>query len=290
VPDQDGEAGLIKLIDGVEVPAFFYGTAWKEEKSQSLTELALHQGFRAIDTANQRKHYFESAVGIGIKNAMEATGLERTDLFLQTKFTYLRGQDDRLPYNPNSPIPVQVTQSFQSSLEHLQTDYVDSYVLHGPSSRVGLQPDDWHAWGTMEGIHRDGKTRFLGISNVSLDQLKALCEKAVVMPTFVQNRCYASKGWDRKVREFCAANKIVYQGFSLLTANRTILRHPKILEIGKRNRLSISQTVFRFAVDAGMIPLTGTSSADHMAHDLAVVDAKLSEEDIRAIENIAVLD
>src|SRR5437870_10988841 len=93
-------------------PDFLYGTAWKEERTAELTELALRAGFRGIDTANQRRHYFEAAVG----EAVARSGVPRAELFLQTKFTYVRGQDHRLPYDPSAPVAEQVAQSLASSL------------------------------------------------------------------------------------------------------------------------------------------------------------------------------
>src|SRR5437899_8733571 len=119
-------------IDGVQVPRFLYGTAWKEDQTQGLTELALQQGFRGIDTANQRRHYDEAAVGQAVAAAIRRGLVRRQDLFLQTKFTFRRGQDHRLPYDAEAPIPLQVEQSFASSLEHLGPGVIDSYVLHGP--------------------------------------------------------------------------------------------------------------------------------------------------------------
>src|SRR6202035_1802733 len=123
-------------IDGVRVPRFLYGTAWKEDQTQRLTALALQQGFRGIDTANQRRHYDEAAVGQAIAAAIARGLVVRDDLFLQTKFTFQRGQDHRPPYDPASPVAVQVEQSFASSLVHLGTVRIDSLVLHGPSQRV----------------------------------------------------------------------------------------------------------------------------------------------------------
>lgn len=272
------------LVDGVRVPRFLYGTAWKEDQTQRLTELALRQGFRGIDTANQRRHYDEASVGRGIAAAIKNAGLSRDELFLQTKFTFLAGQDHRLPYDRNAPVATQVAQSFASSLDHLGTDGIDSYVLHGPSQRNGLGADDWAAWRAMEAIHDSGRVRFLGVSNVSLEQLQQLCGRARVMPTFVQNRCYAVRGWDRGVREFCRANAIVYQGFSLLTANRDVMSHPELAQIAQRHGRLVSQIVFRFALDVRMIVLTGTSNADHMRADLDVFDFALEVDEIRRIE------
>src|SRR5438128_2586544 len=127
--------------DKVLAPPFVYGTAWKENETQRLVELAIELGFRGIDTANQRRHYYEQAVGDGIAAAIRRGLVVRSDLFLQTKFTFRRGQDHRLPYDPEAPVAAQVEQSFASSLEHLGTDCVDSYMLHGPTQRMGLAAD-----------------------------------------------------------------------------------------------------------------------------------------------------
>jgi diketogulonate reductase-like aldo/keto reductase len=269
-------------IDGVRVPRMLYGTAWKEERTRGLTELALRQGFRGIDTANQRRHYHEAAVG----EAVMESGIARQDLFLQTKFTFRGGQDHRLPYDPSAPIATQVEQSFASSLTHLGTDVIDSYVLHGPSRRDGLGDDDWAAWRAIESIHDSRRARLIGVSNVTLDQLRQLCDKARVRPRFVQNRCYAAMGWDRGVRAFCASNGIVYQGFSLLTANRDALVRPEIAGIATRHRRTVAEVVFAFALAVGMIPLTGTTDPDHMRQDLDAFDVRLDADEVETIERI----
>ena len=271
-------------IDGVRVPRFLYGTAWKEDQTRPLTALALREGFRGIDTANQRRHYHEAAVGEAIQAALESGAVNRDDLFLQTKFTFRGGQDRRLPYDPAAPISLQVEQSFASSLAHLGTDRIDSYVLHGPTRRAGLTADDWAAWRAMEAIYESGLVRMLGVSNVALDQLRILCDKARVRPRFVQNRCYAAQGWDRGIREFCAVNAIVYQGFSLLTANREVFDDPAIIQTARRYGRTVSQIVFRFALDVGMIPLTGTTNVEHMRADLDVFSFQLAPDEVARIE------
>ena len=273
-------------IDGVRVPCFLYGTAWKEQETQRLTELALRQGFRGIDTANQRRHYDEAAVGRAVAASIEGGLLARSDLFLQTKFTFQPGQDHRLPYDPEAPIAVQVEQSFASSLEHLGTDVIDSYLLHGPSQRTGLAPADWEAWRAMEAIQESGRARLLGVSNVTLEQIQGLCRQAHVRPRFVQNRCYAERGWDRDVRKFCTTNGLVYQGFSLLTANRKVMAHPELSRIAERHGRTVSQIIFRFALDVGMMPLTGTTDVGHMQADLEVFDFCLDPEEVKRIERL----
>ena len=271
----------------VPVPDFLYGTAWKEDRTSALTELALRMGFRAIDTANQRRHYFEAGVGQGLAAAYRAGLVTRADLFLQTKFTYRDGQDHRLPYDPVSDLSTQVAQSMASSLEHLGTDHVDSYVLHGPASGYGWTSDDALVWVAM-GKERDaGRTRLLGVSNVSLGHLEQMQAAGSETPAFVQNRCFARRGWDRTVRSFCAERRIVYQGFSLLTANPEILRHPLVAGIAAREQATPAQVVFRFAQAVGMLPLTGTSDPEHMVQDLASPALALSPDEVRTIESLS---
>ena len=273
--------------DGMELPQFFYGTAWKEDETQRLTELAMQRGFRGIDTANQRRHYHESAVGQAISAAVANAIVVRDDLFLQTKFTFRRGQDHRLPYDPEASIATQVEQSFASLLEHLGTEHVDAYLLHGPTSSVGLTSDDWAAWRAMEAIHDSGRARVIGLSNVTLEQLECFYQEARVQPRIVQNRCYAVQSWDRQVRKFCATKGLVYQAFSLLTANRPTLAAPELARIAARHARTVPQIVFRFALDIGMIPLTGTTNAEHMRADLDVFEFSLEPTEIEQIERLA---
>ncbi len=261
---------------------FLYGTAWKEDATERLVRLAIDAGFRGIDTANQRKHYFEAAVGDAVARAIADGVVRRDELFLQTKFTYVESQDRRLPYDPKADPATQVRQSFASSLEHLQVATIDSYVLHGPSVRRGLAQRDVEAWRAMEEL----PVQHLGVSNVALDQLEMLCSLAKVQPKFVQNRCYARFGWDAEVRAFCRKQGIIYQGFSLLTANVNELRSARFREIVAQVQRTPAQVVFRFARQVGMLPLTGTTDPAHMREDLAIDDFLLTDEQIRTIEHL----
>ena len=269
------------------IPNFLYGTAWKEERTPALVELALRAGFRGIDTANQRRHYFEEGVGRGLAAAYRAGIVTRADLFLQTKFTYRPGQDHRLPYDPAASLSVQVAQSMSSSLEHLATDHVDSYILHGPSSSHDWTDADAEVWEAMRKERDAGRTRLLGVSNVSLQHLQQMAEAQFEMPAFVQNSCYARLGWDREVRLFCREKGIVYQGFSLLTANVEVLQHPGVSQLAARANATPAQIIFAFARAVGMLPLTGTSNPEHMKQDLASSALTLSSEAIEAIETLA---
>jgi diketogulonate reductase-like aldo/keto reductase len=269
------------------LPDFLYGTAWKEDLTPALVELAVRTGFRGIDTANQRRHYFEAGVGQGLAAAYRGGSVTRADLFLQTKFTYRPGQDHRLPYDPAANLSVQVAQSMASSLEHLGTDHVDSYVLHGPSSGHGWTEADAEVWEAMMKERDAGRTRLLGVSNVSLRHLEQMVTLHSEGPAFVQNRCYARLGWDREVRFFCHEHRIIYQGFSLLTANAEVLHDPLVARLAAGANATPAQVVFAFARKIGMLPLTGTSNAEHMKQDLASSGLALPPTAVLAMESLA---
>ena len=275
----------LTAYNGVAVPAFMYGTAWKEEATTRLVQQALEAGFTAIDTANQLIHYDEAGVGEALVAAAKQ-GFARDRLFLQTKFTPANGQDHRTPYDAYASITTQVQQSFDSSLAHLHTDYLDSYLLHGPYYRGGLGPEDWEVWAALEALYDSGRTKVIGVSNVTAGQLGELCERAKHKPMAVQNRCYAAFGWDKAVRELCRRHHIIYQGFSLLTANREVFVDPNVRAIAEKHETGVAQVVFRFAMQIGMLPLTGTTNPQHMATDLSSDRFTLTTDELQQIETI----
>lgn len=276
----------ITTYNQVPVPTFMYGTAWKKEATARLVQLAVESGFTAIDTANQLIHYQEALVGEALQS-LAAKGVKRGALFLQTKFTSADGQDHRTPYDASADLTTQVKQSFDSSLQHLHTDYLDSYVLHAPFSRRGLGAADWQVWAAMEALYQAGRTKMIGVSNITAAQLTLFCQQAQVKPMMVQNRCFAVMAWDKQVREICQEQGIIYQGFSLLTANRDVMAEREVLAIAAREGVGPAQVIFRFALEVGMLPLTGTTDPQHMSEDLAAARITLSADEVQRIETIA---
>jgi diketogulonate reductase-like aldo/keto reductase len=135
------------------MPRIIYGTAWKKDRTADLVVKAVQAGFRGIDTACQPKHYNEALVGEAFMR-LKNQGIEREALFLQTKFTPLSGQDPRqVPYDKNSPVELQVAQSFETSKKNLQTEYVESLILHSPLVPHALLMKVWRA---MEKIQKTG--------------------------------------------------------------------------------------------------------------------------------------
>lgn len=267
---------------GLRIPRILYGTAWKKEQTADLVEQAVITGFRGIDTAAQPKHYDEPRVGQALRRLQEQ-GIQREELFLQTKFTPLQGQDPaQVPYDRNAPVEDQVLQSFAASQDNLQTDHIDSFILHSPLAPHSLL---MNVWRSMERIHKDGGVSQLGISNCyTPDLLAALYDDAEIKPAVVQNRFYQQTDYDRRLRAWCAEKGIIYQGFWTLTANPHILASDGVRQIARRLEKTEAQVFFRYLSLSGIIPLTGTTSQEHMRQDIDIFDFALSDTDIHAID------
>ena len=253
-------------------PYLVYGTAWKKERTAELVSQAIRAGFRFIDTACQPKHYNEAGVGEGWTSAAKELDLQREDFFLQTKFTPYPGQDpERVPYNPDDSLPDQVKASLQVSLQNLQVQYIDSLVLHSPLSTL---EETLTVWRTMESFVDDGKVKQLGISNCyDYDFFQSLYEQARIKPKVLQNRFYQESQFDTALRAFCQENSVTYQSFWTLTANRHALASPEIHEWAARWQLTPQQLMFAFLMSLGYVtPLSGTTSLEHMAHDVAIME------------------
>ena len=258
---------------GVRIPGIVYGTAWKKEQTAALVEQALTLGFRGLDTAGQPKHYDEAGVGAGMARALPS-GLDRQEIFLQSKFTPIDGQDPRrLPYDPKASLSEQVAQSFANSLRNLRTDYLDSLILHSPlPDRKALL----EVWRALECIVEAGGARQLGISNLyDPEQLADLYQMARIKPAVVQNRFYAQTGYDREIREFCRRQGMLYQSFWTLTANAALLAHERVQDLARAYLRTPAQIFYRYLTQIGIIPLIGTTSTRHMQEDLAIYEFEL---------------
>jgi diketogulonate reductase-like aldo/keto reductase len=264
------------------MPGIVYGTAWKKERTAALVSEALNAGFRGIDTACQPKHYEEAGVGAGVATWLSAGGSRRA-LYLQTKFTSLSGQDPhRVPYDSSAALEEQIEQSLQTSLRNLRTDYLDGLVLHSPMPTFA---ETLRAWRVMEASVADGRVKRLGISNCyELSTLEQLFRSAHVQPSIVQNRFYAETNYDRDIRAFCRTNAIVYQSFWTLSANPRLVAGAVISSLAIKYGRTAAQILFRFLSQADVVPLTGTTSIDHMREDLAIFEFALSESERSAIE------
>lgn len=265
------------------MPQIIYGTAWKKERTSELVIAAIQAGFRGIDTACQPKHYNESGVGDALKR-LSGT-IPRENLYIQTKFTPVDGQDPRhVPYDINASLSDQILQSFEVSKKNMHLDYVDGLLLHSPLENL---QKTLMAWQALEKIHQQGGAKRIGISNCyDLQLLKHIDGAAVVKPTIVQNRFYQFTGYDQGIRAWCLENNVTYQSFWTLTANPHLLESKPVVQAAQKYEKTPPQILFRFLSQIGVVPLTGTSSLQHMKDDLDIFSFALSSTEIQEISSL----
>ena len=265
----------------IKMPNMIYGTAWKKENTAALVCEALLKGFRGVDTACQPKHYREDLVGLGLLKAYES-GIKREDLFLQTKFTPIDGQDkSNMPYLESDEIEVQVEKSFETSKKNLKTDFIDSYVLHSP---VFPGSKLQRVWQKMEEFYDKKEVGQIGISNCyDLDVLVYLYNNAKVKPSVVQNRFYAQSSYDKDIRKFCLEKGIIYESFWSLTANPHILSSEILQNLANKYERGVAEIFYRFLNHINIVPLNGTTSSKHMIEDLKIGEFELLKEEIDSI-------
>jgi len=282
---QSSESGGASSGSDLSQLPFLYGTAWKEGQTTELVVQAIRAGFRGIDTACQPKHYQEDLVGAALARLAQEDNLPREKLWLQTKFTAIRGQDPRrVPYDPQAPLATQVEQSIQRSLQNLGTSYIDSLVMHSPMPTL---EENLEVWGVFEQALESGRVRQLGISNCYDPRVfRTIYDAVRIKPKVLQNRFYADSGYDRELRAFCLEKGIKYQSFWTLTANPHVLAMPPIRKAAQRLKATPAQVLFAWLIRSGHQPLTGTRSPEHMKEDLEAAKMILTETEMSDIGSI----
>jgi len=139
-------------------------------------------------------------------------------------------------------------------------------------------------WNAMENIQKAGGAHQLGISNCyHTEVIRSLYTDADVKPAVVQNRFYQETGYDANLRHWCSNHGVIYQSFWTLTANPHILASNTVRTIAKKYQKTEAQIFFRYLSHSGIVPLTGTTSEQHMKEDLGIFDFELSSEDLKNV-------
>ncbi|GAA5932010.1 hypothetical protein JCM1841_003595 [Sporobolomyces salmonicolor] len=273
------------MAPSVRMPPMLYGTAWKGPRTSSLVVQAVLSGFKGIDTACQPKHYSQSEVGDALAQLHEKHNIERGELWLQTKFTTIEGQDSSkpLPYHRDAPLVEQVRQSLVTSLNELNTTYLDALVLHSP---MGTKKDHLAVWGQLEEFVEAGKVRQLGISNIyDPVYLAWIFETSRIKPTIIQNRfCAEGLNYCLPILELCAEHGAKFQSFWTLTANPQLLASPAIQSLAGLQSLSREAALYKFLMTSSrfgtpglIVPLNGTTDGEHMKEGVKVTQEVESE-------------
>ncbi|KIM98825.1 hypothetical protein OIDMADRAFT_127177 [Oidiodendron maius Zn] len=272
----------LKNPSSTVIPKLIYGTAWKKGRTAEYVYQALKTGFRAVDTAAQPRHYQENLVGDGIRQAIKEGLLARGDIYIQTKFTPLTGQDhNNMPYSIFQSLEERIHTSIVSSFENLQTsnnpddNYIDCLVLHSPLPEI---EDTITAWETMS-AYVPHKIRALGISNTTYEVLQTLHERMEVKPSVVQNRFYPATQWEVPLRKFCREQGIIFQSFWTLTGNPNLIRSDPIVHLaGELKSLGVwdpgAMALYTLVLGLdGITVLNGTTQSIRMRRDIEGLEA-----------------
>ncbi len=270
--------------ENIKVPNMIYGTAWKKDNTTHLVKTAIKSGFKGVDTACQPRHYQEDLVGIALKECFDE-GILRNDIFIQTKFTPLSGQDqNNMPYKVTDSLKEQVQKSFEKSKKNLNLQYIDSYILHTPILPIA---HTLTVWEQMQEFYYNREIGQLGISNCyDLETLQYLYNNSDIKPSVVQNRFYNHTNYDKDIRIWCNENGIIYQSFWSLTANPHLLNSNIIKNLSSKYKKTVEQVFYKYLNSINIIPLNGTTSKEHMKKDLDLDSFELPQNEVDLINEI----
>ena len=271
---KDSEKKLT-LSNGVEIPILGFGTYKIEDDVTALNSVreAIKAGYRHIDTASFYKN--EENVGNGIREGLKHTGLKRKDIFVTTKvWNTEQGYENTL-------------NAFSNSLQRLNMDYVDLYLIHWPVTKD--YADTWQSriketWKAMEKLYNEGKIRAIGVSNFLVHHLEELISGCEIKPMVNQIEFHPGHNQKETV-EFCKKHGIVVEAWSPL-GRGVILENEFLSEIAKRYNKTIAQICLRWIIQQDIVALPKSVTQERIKSNFEVFDFKPSQEDMDKITNM----
>ncbi|MEB5675507.1 aldo/keto reductase [Mammaliicoccus sciuri] len=254
---------IIEFYNGNSIPALGLGT-FRVENNDECRETVKHaiiSGYRHIDTA--QTYHNEEKVGQGIKEGLEAAGLNREDLFITTKLWMTDyGREN-------------VQSAYEASLKRLGLDYVDLYLIHWPGQDKDLITETWKA---MENLYNEGKIKNIGVSNFHVHHLEELLQEASIKPVINQIECHPYLT-QKELRAYLEAQKIVAQSWSPLM-NGQILEDEVVKEIANELGKTPAQVIIRWNIDENIVVIPKSVTPSRIEENLNVFDFELSEDQL----------
>ena len=256
------------LNDGARLPKIGFGT-YNEEFADNKAAIlkALECGYRFFDTAS----LYETERPLGC--ALKESGVKREDVIIETKLWIDEMGADN------------VGKAFEKSLNRLQTDYVDIYMMHWPR-QTGSDDEDWkkldiETWSAMEELVRQGKVKRLGLSNFLPHHLKNILENCTIKPVVDQLELHPGYSQEAAV-SFCKQNGVLPMAWSPLGRGRenATIGNSILVRLAAKYGKSVQQINLRFLLQKGILPIPKASSAEHMKANLGVFDFELSDDDV----------
>lgn len=257
-----------KLNNGLHIPKIGFGTWQITENVDLIIHTALQAGYRHIDTAVLYDN--ETKIGHAIKNA----GINREEIFLTTKvWNTHRGYEN-------------VLQSFEESLNKLQTDYIDLYLLHWPEKTSTENWDEINAssWRALEEVYLQGKVKAIGVSNFMLIHLDSLLKKCSIKPMVNQIEYHPGYLQD-EVITYCKNRNIAIAAWSPIGSGR-LLQHPLLKDLAQKYHISVAQLCIQFALQNDIIVLPKSTSKENIINNINLPKFTIDEHDMALIKNM----
>lgn len=281
---------ILKTANGKDVPQIGLGTfPFQGRVMADMVKNAMRIGYRLFDTADDYRG--ESGIGMAIKE-LEADGLfKRGDFFIQTKISDNNAHADEplsgVYFNPNSKFMQRhsaeeiVREKVETSLRELGTDYIDSLLIHYPFPDYMVE-----IWQTMISLKKEGKVRYIGVSNFHKRHIEKLVVSTGIMPEI--NECYASPiGVKQEIVSYCNENGCLFMTYSpLMDLAAGRIDNKEIESIAEKYKKSIAQIVLRWNIERGCFPLPKTKNPRRLTENFDVFDFSLTKEDVAHISSM----
>lgn len=258
------------LNNGVKIPCVGYGTfRTPADVAELAVKEAIETGYRHIDTAAVYGN--EEAVGKGIKDS----GIKREDLFVTSKL-----------WNTNRGYE-QTKKAFQETLDRLQMDYLDLYLIHWPANEKQFGDDaakiNAETWRAMEDLYNEGKIRAIGVSNFMPHHIAELMKTAKVAPAVDQIEVHPGWPHTEEVKYLQAHNILVEAWAPLGGQGAKVLTNPTIIQIADKYQKTPAQVCLRWILQQGILPLPKSVHKERMVSNQNIFDFELTDEDMRKI-------
>lgn len=250
------------LCNGIEMPSIGFGTykSGNNEDTARIVKYALEIGYRQIDTASFYGN--EVGVGEGIKNS----GIKREEIFLVTKLW----NDDHGYEN--------TIKAFNKSLEKLQVEYIDLYLIHWPNK---LNAETWRAF---EHLYKIGKVKAIGVCNFKIGHLEELKATAEIMPMVNQIEIHPLSSKDTML-DYCNKNNIQLVAWSPIMRGK-IFSNELIIALAEKYKKTIAEIILRWHIQRGVIPIPKSSNEERIKENFDIFDFEISKEDMDIIDSL----